>query len=91
MSVQDETTPIEQADERMRDEQLGERDDLGIEGARQKYTDELVAKDGVEAVGLGNTEDGRDALVVFVSSADVGGVPEELDGFPVVKEVRADK
>ncbi len=52
--------------------------------AKNKHVDQLMARAGVEGVGVGLSEDGRKGVVmVFTTHGAVGGIPGDLDGVRV--------
>lgn len=65
----------------------GEREDLQrARLARQRHADALLSRHGVVSVGVGTGADGRPAVVVGVAGvrAADAGLPDDLDGVPVV-------
>jgi hypothetical protein len=59
-----------------------------ITGVKERNEAGLFAIDGVEGVGIGRDEIGRDALLVFVRDRAVEShLPSEIEGFPVIVEV----
>ena len=56
-------------------------------GIQNKYTDQLLAKDGVVGTGVGLGADGNLAVKVFTKRAGVQGIPGTLDGLPVEIDV----
>ena len=52
--------------------------------ARAKYEARIMAKRGVEGIGVGLTEDGTPSVVIMTANGAVGGLPRALDGVPVV-------
>jgi hypothetical protein len=55
--------------------------------AKDKYQDRLMAREGIEGLGVTVTGEGKAAIVVFTRHGAVGGVPSILDGVPVVREI----
>jgi len=51
--------------------------------ARAKYEARMMARRGVEGIGVGLAEDGTPAVVIMTSNGAVGGLPPTLDGIPV--------
>lgn len=52
--------------------------------AKNKHVDQLMARAGVEGVGVSVSEDGKKGVVmVFTTHGAVGGLPRELDGVAV--------
>ena len=46
---------------------------------------ELLSKPGVEGVGLGRSDDGAEAIIVYVSTADAASsLPSSFAGMPIV-------
>lgn len=68
-------------------ERRGNREDLSLEEVRQKHTPKLMNDDNVGGVGLGRTEDGEAAVVVYTND-DEDGSESNLDGHPVRKQKR---
>ncbi len=52
--------------------------------ARAKYEARIMAKRGVEGIGVGLTDDGLPAVVIMTTNGAVGGLPRALDGIPVM-------
>lgn len=60
----------------------------GVEGVRNVHEASLLARPGVVGVGVGQTETGDEAVMIYLEhEADAAGLPETLDGAPVVWEV----
>jgi len=60
----------------------------GPAGIVARVGDELLAIPGVEGVGLTQTRDGGDGIVVFVRDGSVAGLlPDVVGGLPIVVEV----
>ena len=57
------------------------------DAARQKHTATILAKPGVVAVAVGFNPAGEAAVKVYTEDAEVPGIPGELDGVPVHKQV----
>lgn len=55
--------------------------------AKDKHQDRLMAREGIEGLGVTVTRDGKPAVVVFTRHGAVGGVPSALEGVPVVREI----
>jgi hypothetical protein len=55
--------------------------------AQNRHTPALLANPGVVGTAIGRLPNGRLGIRVFVVTADVGGIPALLDGFPVAREV----
>ena len=52
--------------------------------AQAKHQTEIMARNGVEGIGVGLTDDGKaGAVVIMTANAAVGGLPRTLDGVPV--------
>jgi hypothetical protein len=51
--------------------------------ARAKYEARIMAKHGVEGIGVGLRADGTPAVVIMTANGAVGGLPRTLDGVPV--------
>ena len=52
--------------------------------AQAKHQAQIMARDGVEGIGVGLTDDGKaGAVVIMTANAAVGGLPRTLDGIPV--------
>ena len=51
--------------------------------ARAKYEARIMARSGVEGIGVGLVEDGTPAVVIMTANGAVGGLPRTLDGIPV--------
>jgi hypothetical protein len=55
--------------------------------AKDKHQDRLLAKLGIEGLGVTVTSAGKPAVVVFTRHGSVGGIPDQLDGVPVVRQI----
>ena len=51
------------------------------------HTDRLLAKPGVVGTAVGLNAAGQPVIVIYTESAGVAGLPEKLDGVPVLVEV----
>jgi hypothetical protein len=51
--------------------------------ARAKYEARIMARRGVEGIGVGLQDDGTPAVVIMTANGAVGGLPRTLDGIPV--------
>lgn len=51
--------------------------------ARAKYEARMMARGGVEGIGVGLADDGTPAVVIMTTNGAVGGLPRTLDGVPV--------
>lgn len=51
--------------------------------ARAKYEARVMAKPGVEGIGVGLSDDGSPVVVIMTAHGAVGGLPRALDGVPV--------
>lgn len=51
--------------------------------ARAKYEARIMARRGVEGIGVALTDDGTPAVVIMTANGAVGGLPSALDGVPV--------
>jgi hypothetical protein len=52
--------------------------------AQSRHQAEIMARNGVEGIGVGLTDDGKaGAVVIMTANAAVGGLPRTLDGVPV--------
>lgn len=52
--------------------------------AQARHQTQIMARNGVEGIGVGLTDDGKSAAVVIMTAnAAVGGLPKTLDGVPV--------
>lgn len=51
--------------------------------ARAKYEARIMARHGVEGIGVGLLDDGSPAVVIMTTNGAVGGLPHALDGVPV--------
>ena len=52
--------------------------------AQAKYEKTIMARQGVEGIGVGLTDDGKaGAVVIMTTNAAVGGLPKKLDGVAV--------
>ncbi len=59
-----------------------------IENVKRVREAELFAIDGVEGVGIGEDEDGKEFIQVYIRDMEVAAnVPKSLDGFPVKTRV----
>jgi len=59
-----------------------------IEHTKRVHEAELFAIDGVEGVGIGENEDGKEFIRVYVRDKETTAkVPKTLDGFPVKAHV----
>ena len=54
---------------------------------QEQYTPGIMLVAGVEGTAVTAGPGGRGAIIVFSSSAQVGGLPADLDGFPVILQV----
>lgn len=55
--------------------------------AQERHTPRLMGLANVVGTGVGLTAEGQPALKVFTKVVGVGGIPDRLDGIPVVVEV----
>ena len=55
--------------------------------AQNRHTRSLMAKGGVVGTATGHGPNGRPAILVLAASADPAGIPQSLDGIPVVVKV----
>ena len=51
--------------------------------AQAKYEAGIMARTGVEGIGVGLTEKGAPAVIIMTANGAVGGLPKSLDGVPV--------
>lgn len=51
--------------------------------AQARYEQPIMARSGVEGIGVGLTDTGRPAVVIMTANGAVGGLPRRLDGVPV--------
>ncbi len=51
--------------------------------AQAKHQAQIMARNGVEGVGVGVTDDGKAAVVIMTTNGAVGGLPKTLDGVAV--------
>lgn len=51
--------------------------------ARSKHEREIMARAGVEGIGVGLSDNGTPAVVIMTANGAVGGLPAKLDGVPV--------
>lgn len=51
--------------------------------ARAKYEARIMARRGVEGIGVGLADDGTPTVVIMTANGAVGGLPRALDGVPV--------
>jgi len=58
-----------------------------VKEVHQKYTDRLMAKEGVVGTGVGQDSNDRLVVRVFTERAGIGEIPKELDGIPVDVEI----
>ena len=66
----------------------GQQPDFGAAIAiHQRHTYELIGLPGVAGTAVGLTSDGRPAVKIYTEAASVPGLPERLEGIPVVVEV----
>ncbi len=56
-------------------------------GVQDAHSDVLMAVPGVAGTATGVRGDGRAAVVIFTEHASVGGLPQTLDGVPVIVRV----
>jgi hypothetical protein len=55
-----------------------------VDALVRQYGPQLLALDGVEGIAAGRTQDGGDAIIVFLRDAQSGdALPKELEGVPV--------
>lgn len=55
-----------------------------LEHAKQNYEQELMAIDGVEGVGVGRSQIGDDAIIIYLRDAEVKKrIPRSIAGYPV--------
>jgi hypothetical protein len=67
---------------------LGLREFLGPTiAAQERHTDRLMAIPDVVGTAVGLTADGQPAVKVYTKAAGVAGIPDSLEGVPVVVEV----
>lgn len=55
--------------------------------AQNRHTRSLMAKGGVVGTATGLGSNGRPAILVLAASADPAGIPQSLDGIPVVVKI----
>jgi hypothetical protein len=55
--------------------------------AQQAHTDALLARRGVVGTAVGLAADGQPVVKIYTTSAQVQGLPDQLDGVPVEVEV----
>jgi hypothetical protein len=55
--------------------------------AQERHTDRLLAMVGVVGTAVGLARDGQPAVKIYTKAASVAGLPEALEGIPVVVEV----
>ncbi len=51
--------------------------------AQAKYENQIMAKSGVEGIGVGLTDKGQATVVIMTANGAVGGLPSKLDGVAV--------
>ncbi|HWG54780.1 MAG TPA: hypothetical protein VN677_15905 [Gemmatimonadaceae bacterium] len=51
--------------------------------ARSKHEREIMARTGVEGIGVGLSDNGAPAVVIMTANGAIGGLPTKLDGVPV--------
>ncbi len=51
--------------------------------ARARYSARIMARHGVEGIGVGLTDKGDPAVVIMTTNGAIGGLPRALDGVPV--------
>lgn len=64
-----------------------------IKDVKAKYTDQIMAMDGVRSIGIGLDSNGNQAIIIGVektSSTLDSTIPKTLDGFPVVVKTVGD-
>ena len=55
-----------------------------IERVQQAHEHELMSIDGVEGVGIGKTQIGGDAILIYLRDAGARNrIPRSIDGYPV--------
>src|SRR5512132_3167670 len=55
--------------------------------AQEAHTDALLARRGVVGTAVGLAADGQPVVKIYTTSAQVHGLPDQLDGVPVEVEV----
>lgn len=79
---------VEDADTADPEQDQGPMPESEIERVKMKHEQRLLAVDGVVGVGIGSTEIGDDAIVVYLREAHIQArIPSDLDGFPVRTEI----
>lgn len=64
---------------------LGRGESASLARVRMRAEERLMALEGVVSVGVGLDDDGREAIVVGIATAEsVVAVPHDVDGVPVV-------
>ncbi|MGH7487387.1 MAG: hypothetical protein ACREMY_17565, partial [bacterium] len=51
--------------------------------ARSKHERDIMARTGVEGIGVGLSDNGAPAVVIMTANGAIGGLPTKLDGVPV--------
>ena len=70
------------------DETDTDREDALVVDVKNRHEQRLLAIDGVKGVGIGSTEIGDDAIILYLRDSSVRErIPSEIEGIPIRPEI----